>query len=102
MDKKGSEWKVKSEWVIIIMITIFIFLIMWIGGWECKNNNDCEENEICTYEHECYKPENLQTAITKTDYSSAAFILGVFLIIAVIIYKSDLNIIKKIKEIFKK
>lgn len=89
MNKK-AEWKVEPGIVWFILFIILIIATMWIGSWECKNDNDCESGEICTVKHTCYSPENTQTTIIKTEnkYILASFIIGLSIIAAAIIIKT--------------
>src|SRR3989344_1972357 len=50
-----GEFKIQSGTLIVILIIISLILISWIGGWECLNNSDCNEDETCTVKHTCYK-----------------------------------------------
>lgn len=99
INKKG-DWTIKPGVAFFILIIAIIILTMWIGSWECLNNSYCDIGEICTYQHVCLQPENVQNTVVKTEYkfTSAALILGLSLIIAAFIFKNkklNLNIFKK-------
>jgi len=93
-----GEIKIQTSIAILILIIVSLILLMWIGGWECKNDSECGEDEICTVRHICYKPEISEKIIytTENKYTTAAFILGICIILATfILRKKDLKLFKK-------
>jgi uncharacterized membrane protein YkgB len=84
-----GEIKIQTGVAILILIIVSLILLMWIGGWECKNDSGCGEDEICTVNHICYKPEISEKTIyiTENKYTAASFILGICVIISAIILK---------------
>ena len=89
MNKK-AEWKIEPGIVWVILIIALVIVTMWIGSWECRNDEDCGENSFCNVKHLCYKPANETTVIkTENKYLLASFILGICIIIAAIIIKTE-------------
>lgn len=90
MNKK-AEWKIQPGIVWAFLIIVLVLVTMWVSTWECKNNNDCQSDEICTVKHTCFKPTVSETTIIKTEnkYFSAAVILGICIIIAAIILRTE-------------
>lgn len=93
-----GEFKIPTGLAIFILILIGIIAVMWVGSWECNNNTDCNEDEVCTVKHACYKPiiPEKTIYITETKYTEAALILGICIIVAAIILrKKDFKFLKK-------
>ena len=93
-----GELKIQSSILIFILIAVGIIAIVWIGSWECLNNSYCNEDEICTVKHTCYKPvvQEKTIYITETKYTGVALILGIAIIIsAIILRKKDFKFSKK-------
>lgn len=107
MNKK-AEWKIEPGLAWFFLIIILVIITMWVGTWECRNDIDCGNDQICTSKHICYKQaQTVETTIIKNEnkYTTASLILGICIIIsAIILRKEDLKIITKIKQlkIFKK
>ena len=99
--KKGN-WTINPGVAFFILIIVLIIITMFVGSWECKNDNDCDQNEICTVKHTCYKLDVKETTIIKTEYNFAAFIIGICIIIAAIIFKEDFKLSHHIHRIRKK
>ena len=96
MNKK-AEWKIQPGIAIFFGIIAFIIITMWVGSWQCKNDNDCGLNGICTVRHICYQAPVIQNTIIKTEnkFTIASLILGICIIIAAYILKNNNFIIKK-------
>ena len=88
---KRGEWKIEPGIVWFLLIIVLIVIIMIIGSWECKNDSDCQNDEICTVKHTCFKNENIEKTIIKTEYKyiTASIILGICIILAAIILRIE-------------
>ncbi len=96
-----GEIKIQTGIAVFILIIVVFILLMWIGGWECKNDKNCSEDEICTVKHSCYKPEISEKVIYKTEnrFTTAAFVLGICIIIAAFVLRNKrLGFFNKIKN----
>lgn len=83
MHKKGNAVAIVA--VVLAFIILIMFLIN-IASRECKNNNDCAQNQYCSTDYECHEFP-AQVVVKETNYIPAALIIGVALIIAAYIFR---------------
>ena len=105
MINKRGKWEIEPGIAWFFLIIVLVLVTMWVSTWECRNDSDCGINEFCTVKHSCFKPENTETTIVKTEnkYLLTGIIFGISIIIAAIILKfEDLKLSHHIHKIRKK
>ena len=83
--------------IIIILILIFLGWLIHEGQKECRSNKDCKTNEYCGSDFACHNIPKTEPS-PPGDYTNAAWIIGISLIVAALILKWDSIFGKKTKE----
>tara|TARA_Y100000310_G_scaffold284739_2_gene307711 strand:+ start:300 stop:605 length:306 start_codon:yes stop_codon:yes gene_type:complete len=97
--KKGNA----AAWIIIVII--IIILIGWwysVANRECTTDRECGEEMYCGADYACHQIPVIEKTIVNHDYTKAAFILGIFIVIAALINKWKPTYGKKIGSWFKR
>ena len=78
----------KGAIIFPALIVIALAIVMWqffsIVSRECNEDLECGENRYCGSDYECH---SFPTEVNSYDFTIAAIILGIAIIIAVIVYK---------------
>ncbi|MDO8480806.1 MAG: hypothetical protein Q7S65_03215 [Nanoarchaeota archaeon] len=86
MRKKGEV-----TLAVIVLIVIIIVFLGWMmkEGWkECQNNSDCKGTEYCGSDFSCHEFKVITLSPRDRSYDTA-WIIGICIIIAAIIFKWD-------------
>ena len=80
---------------VLFLIVIIIFFFVWLVTYaqrECNDNGDCSKDSYCGSDFSCHKYPAIQQSIAgKSDYTLAAFLLGLSLVVSAIILRSRNN-----------
>lgn len=87
MNKKANE-AIIAVLVVIIVIIIIAWLVN-LGSKECRSDKHCEEDSYCGSDFTCHKIPVIEKTVVNQEYdfTSAALILGIAIIIAAVILK---------------
>jgi len=87
-NKKGQTLE---SVVIIIIIILFLGWLINEGWKECRIDSDCSENQYCTSQFECKDVPVIEKSapVPMLNSNSAAWVVGLCLIIAALIMKWD-------------
>ncbi len=83
---------------IILVILIIIILIGWwatVANRECSTDSDCGEGRYCDSGYRCRQVPVIEKTVVIHDYTKAALILGIAIVLAAFIWNPE--IVKKIK-----
>ena len=84
----------------IIIIIIIVLAIGWLvneGYKECRSDSDCSDTEYCGSDFSCHQHKVIKESAAPININTAAWVIGISLIIAAIIMKWD-TIFKKKKK----
>ncbi len=86
--KKAEAWL--GAIFIIIIILLFLAWIVTYAQRECNSNEDCAKDSYCGSDFDCHRHPIImqEKIISQNDYTGAAFILGLSLVVAALILRS--------------
>lgn len=82
-------------WGAFVMIVIIAFSIggaaaalqLMEGQKECETNDDCTSDNYCGSDFKCHEYPSIEKTIVKKDYTTAAGIIGLCIIIVALILR---------------
>jgi hypothetical protein len=84
--KKGQS--VGPTTVFIVMISlIFIAWLIIYSQRECHSNADCDADAYCGADFSCHKYPQITQTIRRSDFTGAAFLVGLAIVAAAIILR---------------
>jgi len=90
LGKKGDV-TIGALFLIVIIILFFMWAVTYAGK-ECRNDNDCTKNSYCGSDFSCHAhpvivQEKAVEREVSSNYTAAAFMLGLSIVIAAIILR---------------
>jgi len=84
-NKKGSS----SNTIIILLVLIILgYMLITFAIRDCNNNADCADNAYCGSNFECHTYPN-EIVYTQNNFIPASIILGVSLILATYLFRTQ-------------
>jgi len=75
--------------LIIVIIVIFLGWLVNLGLKECRNNSDCSSGYYCGSDFSCHQIPLIEKTVVKNNLLAPSLIMGIAIIIAAFILKSD-------------
>jgi hypothetical protein len=73
---------------VIFVVLILAVLVAWLVIYsqrECHSNGDCPSDAYCGSDFSCHKYPEITQTIRRTDFTGAAFLIGLAIVAAAII-----------------
>jgi len=75
--------------LIVIIIVVFLGWLVNLGSKECRNNSDCGSGYYCGSDFSCHQIPSIEKTVVKNNLLAPSVIIGLAIIIAAYILKSD-------------
>ncbi len=74
---------------VIIIAVLGIGMLANLGGRECNSNKSCNNDEYCGSDFACHRIPVIEKTIIKNNFIMPSIIIGLAIIMASLILKSD-------------
>jgi len=75
--------------LIVVIIVVFLGWLVNLGSKECRNNSDCSSGNYCGSDFLCHQIPVIEKTVSKNNFIMPSIIIGLAIIIAAYILKSD-------------
>ncbi len=86
---RGTKAQIPGVTIIFVVFLIIIF-IAWLilySQRECHSNADCNADAYCGADFACHKYPQITQTIRRSDFTGAAFLVGIAIVAAAIILR---------------